>query len=443
MMTSDLITDIKSFLPDSQIEAGESHADLLGNNGEIAVYPQTEEEIASIVKYANDNGKTIALAGMGTKRGFGGLAGPADLLLSLERYNGVIEHAAGDMTVTVKAGTKFKELQASLAKHNQMVSLDPAWPEYATIGGIVAANDSGPKRLGYGSARDAVIGLKIVYPDGQIIRTGGKVVKNVAGYDMNKLFIGSMGTLGVISEITLKLRPIPKYASLALLTFPNGNLEEVRSVAVKLLDSMMEPISLEILNPGISDILTGQSVYILAVSFEDVESSVHYQEEFVKRIQPADAELILLNQVEAEVFWNHFNNLAPSGLTVNTGSGEIIEAALKIGVKNLDILRVMKETQYLADTNPIVVQAHGGLGHGLCGVILKGTAEDILSAIRSLRESVKQLGGYLVVKHLPLSLRQAVNVWGENPSYFFLIEGIKNKVDPKRTMNHQRFVGGV
>ncbi|MDA6161842.1 FAD-binding oxidoreductase, partial [Escherichia coli] len=108
------------------------------------------------------------------------------------------------MTVTVRSGTRFKDLQDYLAKHNQKISLDPFWPENATIGGIIAANESGPKRLGYGSARDAVIGLRTVYPDGKVIRSGGRVVKNVAGYDMNKLFIGSMGTLGVISEITLK-----------------------------------------------------------------------------------------------------------------------------------------------------------------------------------------------------------------------------------------------
>lgn len=441
MMTSDLLREIKPFLPENQLEDGESQPDLLGNNGKVIVYPKTEEEIANIVKFANDNGKKITLSGMGTKRGYGGLQGLTDISLSLEKYNGIVEHAVGDMIVTVKSGTRFKELQASLAEHNQMISLDPSWPEFATIGGVIAANDSGAKRLGYGSARDAVIGMKIIYPDGKVIRTGGKVVKNVAGYDMNKMFIGAMGTLGVISEITFKLRPVPKYTSLALLSFPDGNLEGVRSFAVKLLDSMMEPISLELLCPSVSENLTGQSCYMLAISFEDVESSVHYQEKFVKSIQPANSQLTVLTQNDAELFWDHFSRLTPNARVIS--SGKQTEAALKIGVKNLDVLQVMKESQVLAAKKSIAVQVHGGLGHGLCEINIKGTSDDVVSAIHSLREFVTRLGGYAVIKHLPLSLRQAVNVWGENPSYFFLIEGIKTKVDPNKTLNHQRFVGGV
>jgi glycolate oxidase FAD binding subunit len=439
-MISDLLTDLKTFLPENQIEAGESQADLLGNKGKLVVYPKTEDEISNIVKYANDNEKKMTVAGMGTKRGYGGLQGLTDILLSLEKYKGIVEHAVGDMTVTVKAGTRFKELQDFLAKHNQMVSLDPAWPEYATIGGIVASNDSGPKRLGYGSARDIVIGMRVIYPDGKVIRNGGKVVKNVAGYDMNKLFIGSMGTLGVISELTLKLRPLPKYTSLALLSFPDNNLEDIRPFTVKLLDSMMEPISLELLNPSLSEILTDQSCYTLAISFEDVETSVHYQEEFIKRTQPVNAQLTLWSQDKAEAFWKNFSALSPNGLM--SASEDHIETVLKIGVKNLDVLRVMKECQLLGIDN-LAVQASGGLGHGLCEVRLKGTKDHVLLAIHSLRESVNKVGGYVVIKHSPLMLRQAVNVWGENPSYFFLIEGIKTKVDPNRVLNHQRFVGGV
>ncbi|TWI55251.1 FAD-binding oxidoreductase [Halalkalibacter nanhaiisediminis] len=441
MITSNLLADLKAILPVDQVEEKGSQSDLLGNSGEIVVYPKTEQEIESVLKYANDNGKKVTIAGMGTKRGFGGLDPQTDILLSLEMYKGVNEHTVGDMTLTVKTGTTFKELQEYLAQHQQMIALDPAWPEHATIGGIIAANDSGPKRLGYGSARDLVIGLRVVYPDGNVIRSGGKVVKNVAGYDMNKLFIGSMGTLGVISEVTLKLRPIPKYQSLVLLSFPDGDLKKVRAFAIQLLDSMMEPIALELLNPSISKALTGNENYTLAISFEDVQSSVLYQEEFVKQNQPANTNLQILAEKEAQSIWDDFYKLAPNGL--NTQQGEITEAALKIGVKNLDVLQVIKASQLLEEANNLTVFAHGGLGHGLCQVILKGASEDVMSAIESLKQSVKELGGYVVVKHLPLSLRQTTNVWGEKPAHFFLLDGIKTKVDPKRTLNHKRFVGGI
>lgn len=441
LIATELLTELMSILPEQQIQASGSENHPLGNDGRVTVYPKSEEEIATVLKYANDNGKTISIVGGGTKRGFGGLIESADILLSLADYTGIVEHTVGDMTLTVKSGTPFKELQEYLSKYHQKISLDPAWPEYATIGGIIAANESGPKRLGYGSARDAVIGMRVVYPNGTVIRTGGRVVKNVAGYDMNKLFIGSMGTLGVISEVTLKLRPLPKYESLILLSFLEENLEEIRSFVIKFLDSMMEPTSLELLSPSLSERVMGQNLYTLAISFEDVESSVHYQEDFVKNIQPAKTKMTIFQQTEAQSFWEQFYRIGPNGTKYVVS--EEIEAALKIGVVNLDVLQVIKESQILQDSYNVAVAAHGGLGHGLCQVYLKGANEDIVSAINQLRDFVTRLGGYVIVKHLPLSLRQKVDVWGEKPSYFFLLEGIKSKIDPNRVLNHKRFVGGI
>jgi glycolate oxidase FAD binding subunit len=441
MITAELLEDLKSILPEEQIAVEDDKGHLLGNSAMLTVYPNSEEQIANILRYANDNGKKINVVGGGTKRGFGGLMEYADIGLSLAKYKGIVEHVVGDMTLTVKAGTPVKELQEYLAQYNQKIAIDVNWPEYATIGGVISANDSGPKRLGYGSARDAVIGLRNVYPDGTIIRSGGKVVKNVAGYDMNKLFIGSMGTLGVVSDVTLKLRPLPKYESLVLLSFPDGDLQAIRTFAVKLLDSMMEPVSLELLNPTLAEKLTGQQRYTLAISFEDIESSVHYQEEFIKGIQPAGTELKILSTTDALVFWDQFYQIAPNG--VIDSANPQIEATIKVGVVNLDVVKVIRDCQLLQDSHHVTVLANGGLGHGLCQVILKGASDDIVSSINLLRSSVEQLGGYAVVKHLPLSLRQKVNVWGEKPSHFFLLEGVKAKIDGNRILNPGRFVGGI
>lgn len=440
MKTVELLTELQTLIPEEQIIEGEtSHP--LGNSGQVKVFPKSEDEIVSILKYANVNGKKVFVEAGGTKRGFGGLAESADILLSLANYKGIVEHVVGDMTLTVKAGTTFRELQDYLAEHKQKIALDPFLPAAATIGGIIASNESGPKRLGYGSSRDAVIGLRLVYPDGKVIRSGGKVVKNVAGYDMNKLFIGSMGTLGVVSEVTVKLRPLPKYESLILLSFPDGNFEEIRAFAIKLLDSFMEPVSLELLSPRLSERLTGKPLYTLAIAFEDVESSVRYQEDFVKKVRPEKSEMAILVQEEARVFWKQFYAFGPnptaSGISLET------EASLKIGVINLNVLGVIKESHIIGDSHNLLVEAHGGLGHGLCQVNLKGSSEDIVSATHQLRDSVTKLGGYVVVKHLPFALRQKVNVWGEKPSHFFLLEGIKSKVDPNRVLNPKRFVGGI
>jgi glycolate oxidase FAD binding subunit len=438
MVVVELLTAIKSVIPESQVKELEHEFNPLGNNGYVIVYPRTEDEISNVLSFANHHGKKISVIGGGSKRGYGGQIEAVDLLLSLEEYKGIVEHAVGDMTVTVKSGTPFHELQEYLSHHNQKVSLDPPFTDRATIGGVVAANESGPKRLGYGSARDAVIGLRVVYADGKVIRTGGKVVKNVAGYDMNKLFIGSMGTLGVITEITLKLRPVPKYESLILLSFQEGNFEEIRKFAVTLLDSTIEPTSLELINPSLSRRLTDKHYYTLAIGFEDVESSVRYQEEFVKNIKPDKTTLTILDQQEAKEFWSRFSHIAPT-----TSEGEEVASSLKIGVINLDVIHVIRESQILQNVNDVTIESHGGLGHGLCQVHVRGTGEAVIEVINQLRTYATNRGGYLIIKHLPYTLRQKISVWGNKPAHFFLLEGIKAKHDPNNVLNYKRFVGGI
>ncbi|MFP7737954.1 FAD-binding oxidoreductase [Priestia aryabhattai] len=441
MSTLELPGHLKSILfnPSTLEEQHMNH--FLGNSGSLHLKPTSEQEIAATLKYATEHGKKVIIEGNGTKKGFGGLMETADLLLSLTEYSGIVEHTVGDMTVTVKAGTSFEELQTYLKTHNQQVSLDPALADYATIGGVIAANESGPKRLSYGSARDAVIGMRVVYSDGTIVRSGGKVVKNVAGYDMNKLFIGSMGTLGVISEITLKLRPLPKYQSVLFISFSTGNMEEIHAFASKVLDSIIEPVALELLNPSLAEDVIGQHLFTLVISFEDVESSVHYQEDYIKSIQPADTILKVLQEKEAEVFWRFFSNITPNGALCS--SEEETEATLKVGVPNMNVLDVINKSTALRTSRPMLIKAHGGVGHGLCSVYIKGSEEAILSVITSFTETAKTYGGYVVVKHLPFILRQKVNVWGEKPFHFPLLAGIKAKVDAKNVLNYKRFIGGI
>ncbi|RKL65536.1 FAD-binding oxidoreductase [Salipaludibacillus neizhouensis] len=442
MVVKEFISELRTAFPDVEMEQAQTNCDL-GNNGYVHVYPKSEDEIVTILQYANEHGKKIVVQGNGSKKGFGGEKETADILLSLSKYKGIVEHGAGDMTVTVKSGTSFQELQEFLSEYKQQVSLDPSWPKYASIGGVIASNDSGPKRLGYGSARDAVIGLRIIYPDGTIIRSGGKVVKNVAGYDMNKMYIGSMGTLGVFTEVTLKLRPLPKKESVVLISFPEGSFEDIHAFAVKILDSMMEPVSLEFLNPSLAQKLIGKKQFTLAISFEDVESSVDYQVKMIQDMKPDQTTLsILLDNEELQSFWNQLYSISPNGVEGNLETKET-EACLKVGVKNLSVLNVIRDGQMLQDSHNLVVTAHGGLGHGICQLNLKGAREDVASVITNLCQIVGRLKGYVIIKHAPLSLRQEINVWGDKPTYLFLMEGIKSKIDPNHVLNEKRFLGGI
>lgn len=413
-----------------------------GNEGKITVYPTTEEEISRILKYANENEKKIVVEGSGSKKGFGGQMEAYDICLSMRDYRGIVEHAVGDMTITVKAGTPFQEVQAHLKKSKQRISLDPYSFSSGTIGGIIATNDSGPRRLSYGSARDCVIGMRVIYPDGTLIRCGGKVVKNVAGYDMNKLFIGSMGTLVVVTEVTFKVKPTAKYESIVAVSLEKNESTQLKEIAVKLLDSMMEPVSLQYLTSDLSQKLLNEKNPTLVIAFEDVESSVHYEENFVKNLLSTNAKTQIKSQKESEKFWFDLAQMAP--VVKDTGNeSESIVVALKIGVKNMNVVEIMACCEKISEETQIEIYAHGGFGHGLCEVYMNGRADLVKKAIQSIQACVNEVKGHVTIKHAPFHIRKEICVWSENIPTLFLMEAIKKKCDPNGVLNEQRFVGGI
>lgn len=179
--------------------------------GVFVVSPKDTHEVAAIMGFADHHGLKVRPTGGRTKLTWGVAAEP-QIEISLQRLNCVVDHPWQDLTCTVQAGCTWETLQQTLARHGQFVALDPLWPSTATVGGICATNDSGALRHRYGSLRDQVLGMTIVLADGTIARTGGRVVKNVAGYDLPKLMVGSLGTLAVITEVTFRLYALPRYA---------------------------------------------------------------------------------------------------------------------------------------------------------------------------------------------------------------------------------------
>ncbi|GGF13361.1 glycolate oxidase [Halobacillus andaensis] len=433
--------DFQASHPGQQNGSSVSLVDRFGNKGAAVVTPKSEDEISEILQKANQEGKSVSIESGGSKRGYGGIKENYDYTLSMAEYKGVVEHNVGDMTVTVRAGTTITELQEFLQEHHQMIAIDPNWPDQSTIGGVIAANESGPKRLKYGSARDLVIGLRVVYPDGQVIRTGGKVVKNVAGYDMNKLFIGAMGTLGVITEITMKLRPIPKYESLVQVSASEDRIDDLKQLGVSIQDSMKEPVTLELLNPALSKKMINREAYTLLIAFEDVEKSCRDQEEWIEKHKPDGCYAEVLTQQEAQNFWKTFRSHAPNSLTDK--AAEITQAVVKVASKNMDVYQIMKESKSIELEHDVSVEAHGGLGHGISHYIVSGKGEEVTAAVYHLRRITEVRKGYAVVKHLLYDLRNQIDIWGGKTSYFFLFEGIKHTIDPNNTLNHQRFIGGI
>ena len=209
------------------------------------VYPRTTEQLAAVIAASYRDNWRVLPCGSGSKLTWGGLAKGVDVVVSTERINQLIEHAVGDLTVTVEAGMKFSRLQGILAASRQFLALDPTAVESATIGGIVATGDTGSLRQRYGGVRDQLLGITFVRADGQIAKAGGRVVKNVAGYDLMKLFTGSYGTLGIISQVTFRVYPLPELSGTVVLT---GTAEAISQAAQTLRGSALTPTQADLLS---------------------------------------------------------------------------------------------------------------------------------------------------------------------------------------------------
>src|ERR1700730_10103614 len=217
---------------------------VAGAQPKLVIEPGVERELAEILRLSNEAGLTVIPRGGGTKLSWGNAPACVDLILSTARMTEIIEHAWADLTVTVEAGCTIQKLQETLAKHGQRLAVDPLWPEKATVGGVLSTNDSGALRLRLGALRDLIIGSTIALPDGTLASSGGKVVKNVAGYDVSKLATGALGTLGVITTAIFRLHPLPQQSR--TLSVSAGDLGVMQQLVDAFQDSKLAHSSLQV-----------------------------------------------------------------------------------------------------------------------------------------------------------------------------------------------------
>ncbi|WP_240416048.1 FAD-binding oxidoreductase [Paenibacillus periandrae] len=412
----------------------------------IVVFPDEERKIEQILGWACKNHVRVAPQGGSTKDAYGHPGDGTDVILSLRKMSGILEHSAGDLIVTVLPGTTLHELQQALGKEGQFLPLDPAWGEQSTLGGIVAANASGPKRAMYGSARDYLIASRICYPDGSLIRTGAKVVKNVAGYDMNKLFIGSMGTLGVFTELTFKIRPIPGYAGALAVRSPD--LLKLRKLQEMLLDSQLEPSTVEWVNGRLGKHIFGREFEspMMLVSFEDVERSVQFQLSWLLEAC-GSLGVVVQEQIsgyeETQAVISRLREHLPN-------SNDIPDDKLVVIVKLLstitEIPAIYEVVQNSADVRGLELDFHGGLYTGISRATVRadlGQQQEVLEWLRTVESFLGSLNGRSVIEFAPLKIKEKLNVWGAEAEDWDLMKGIKHKIDPNRILNPGRFVGGI
>jgi glycolate oxidase FAD binding subunit len=386
------------------------------------VYPKTAAELADVMTLAHQKGWTVLVAGQGSKLSWGGLAKNTHLVVNTARLNGLIDHAVGDMTVTVEAGMYFAQLQKLLAPSNQWLPLDPAYPDQATIGGILATRDGGSLRHRYGSLRDLCLGLTFVRADGQIAKAGGRVVKNVAGYDLMKLFTGSFGTLGILTEVTLRLYPKPEFS------------KTIRVWGKALdLDAFLRSLLKTTLTPTAVDVIVFNQMSI-AVRFQSLPESVMVQVQRCCDLADKNhlAMEVCLEEDEVQCWLHLREDKRPE------------QVFCKIGVLPTEAIATLDTIKTLCDQkdSTLSVRFHAASGVGMLSLSADTTTlAELISMVRSRCESA---GGYLTVLEAPVAVKQQVDVWGMPESNTLAaMRQLKKHFDPQHLLNPGRFVGGI
>lgn len=370
------------------------------------VRPSTVADVAEVLRAAAADGRTVVPMGGGSKTSWAAPPSSVDLLLDMTCLDRVVEHVAGDLVVVAEAGVRLADLQAQLGAARQQLGLDP--PERgATLGGVVSANSSGPRRLRYGTVRDLLIGVTVVLADGTVASAGGKVVKNVAGYDLGKLYTGAHGSLGVVVSTTWRLHPVPPARRVVVVDVPDA--AAAGPLAVRLSRSTLTPSAVELL-------ATAGGAGQLVVVFESIATSVS--------AQAREAVTLLGCGSESDELPAAFGR-RPGGVDDVVLRLAYVPAALSA------VLRAL----------PVGAQVAASAGTGVAYVAL--AAQESVDRLPRLRAAVAPHDGTAVVLRAPEAVRAQLDHWGPVGDALDLMRRVKERFDPDQRMSPGRFVGGL
>jgi len=393
----------------------------------IIAYPNTVTELSQVMNQCYGNGWRVIPCGKGSKLGWGGVGQEVDLIISTDRLNRIIDHAVGDLTVTAEAGVKFSDLQKLLSQTGQFLPLEPAYPEEATLGGIIATANSGSWRQRYGGVRDLLLGISFVRSDGEIAKAGGRVVKNVAGYDLMKLFTGSYGSLGILTEVTFRVYPLLEAGSTVVLT---GEANAVASTSKTLLASALTPTAVDILSTRLVKTLGIGKGMGLMIRFQSVTEAVKEQSSRILAVGQqlgltgtlyTDAEELNLWQSLPKHIWEPLSTTA---------------ITCKIGVLPTAAANTLVKLDQLTDSTGLgLIHAGSGLGH-----LRLDSAAVTPQTIVEMRNHCQRNQGFLTILEAPTAVKQKLDVWGYNGNALNLMHQIKQQFDPKNILSPHRFV---
>jgi len=377
-----------------------------------ALRPETIEQLAEILRQSASSGKRIILAGNSTKAGMAGPIREGETCISTALLNRLRQYEPADLTVSVEAGMRWAEFSSILAANRQMVPLDPPFASAATVGGVLAANTSGPRRRLYGTARDLVIGMTFATLDGKLVESGGMVVKNVAGLDMGKLLIGSFGTLAAIATVNFKLWPMPNRRRTFVLRF--GSLEAAIGKRDAILSSAMQPAAIDLLNPdGAARI--GEEGWTLLIEAGGSDSLI---ERYSRELPDDDA----VEGDAGESLWQRVREFIPGYLSAHP-EATIVRASTTLA--GLPSLMTGVGGEMLARA-----------GSGVCYACFPSPEE----ADRWLTTGLRA-----VIEFAPQSWRSANSaaLWPQPDPGFAMMEKVKRMFDPGLLLNHGRLYGRI
>jgi len=429
--------------------------DVDGESPTALVAPGDAEQVAEIVRVAAEERLALLAVGNQTKLDFGGIPDRYDVVLLTTRLNRVTSYDPGDLTLTVEAGVRLSDLQLHLAQKGQFLPLNPPFAPAGTIGGILAANSTGPLRHGYGTARDFLLGMEFVAGDGVRVKSGSRVVKSVAGYDLHKVMIGSLGTLGVITSVNFRTFPLPPASITLIATFHDA--AHALQLRQAIIASPLQPRALDLASPrmtrlfsvpdetaaGMKEFPEGRwAVFLSAAGHASVVQRT--TGDFRDMAAAAESLTVINFQGDSETaFWQRVTNGPYEMATLSEA-----DTVIKLTAQPSHLAAVLDAAQAAADKNEMAV-AMLVRGPGVVYVTLTPdehndkTVGFLTAACQSLFEAARAADGHGLIERCPTELKRAINVWGSPREDQPLMQTVKSTLDPKNVFAPGRFIGGI
>ncbi|MFC1937391.1 FAD-binding oxidoreductase, partial [Chloroflexota bacterium] len=412
-----------------------------GKQPTVVAFPANTGQVCQVVRAANRHSVPVTPWGKGSKQATGLPLERVGIILSLENMNRIMEIDAPNLTARVEAGMSLAELQKELSRQGLYFPLEPVDMDSATAGGTLAANSSGPQRLLYGTARDLVLGVTVVTPRGEVIRAGGKTMKNVAGYDLRKLFLGSWGTLGVITEAVLRLYYPPEEHSTLVVKF--SDIENVSGLVASILNSFLRPESIELIDATSarspdSAIDIGEDELLLLVGLSGSKEMVERHISEIQALAKANhAETVnVVSDAEEEKVWASHRCVQLSRSVPGAVGGKAVVPVDRTG----DMFR---EIQEAAARHRVTAGVTGRMGNGILYPAIsagKRTPEGgLAAAITELAQSAERLGGFFLMENGPAEIRGSYDPVSRRSDYE-LMRNLKRTLDPQRIFNPGKVV---